>query len=140
MVECHSQKNKMDLSVMFFAIHNATMRIVNSLENQGRSESEATVEVGIFLGVVLSVIIFALSSCVAFTFCSRTRRSQGTSVCCKSSPTPVLEAVEDDAAFSSTSPVAQIGAYRSESDTDDEGQSKKVAAVAQKRARHTPGV
>lgn len=114
--------------------HNATMKIIDKLKNMGQSESEATIEVGVTIGVAVSLLIFAAAS-----------------VCLVRTKAPVPSANEalDDAqtgdAVQEEASEADIergteGAYRSDTESEDEDQNKKIAKQAQKRARNTSGM
>ena len=115
----------MDISVTFDTIHNATIRMFESLEKKGHPESEAVVNVSIESALVVSSIVLALVSFTVSVFCARTCRSQRIKAL-QRIQTPKIDLCE-----SST-----IG-YRSDSDTDDDEQYKGADACAQKRAHRS---
>ena len=64
----------MDISVTFDTIHNATIRMFDSLKKKG--QSEAVVNASIEAAVVVSSIVLALVSFTVSVFCARIRRSK----------------------------------------------------------------
>ena len=133
------------------AVTNATMRLVKDLEDRfHQSEKSATIEVGITIGVVISLCIL---SCVCFS-AKACRVCKGSDVaapaCCGAKEMRVdLEDAEDDekdrdkgdgstsmSDMNGAPSVANTeGAYRSDTDSDDEGQGATLSKEAQKRAR-----
>jgi len=131
------------------AVTNATMRLVKDLEDRfDQSEKSATVEVGVTIGVVISLCIL---SCMCFS-AKACRLCKGSDVaapaCCGVKETRIdLEGAEEDEEdcgednsgvgdiHGAPSVVNTEGAYRSDTDSDDEGQGATLSKEAQKRAR-----
>tara|TARA_B100001057_G_scaffold487662_1_gene570736 strand:+ start:1833 stop:2258 length:426 start_codon:yes stop_codon:yes gene_type:complete len=126
-------------------VTNFTFTVVKNIEQRFKqSEKTATVEVGVAVGAVASIMIMLCIFCSARA--CRCRRGAGTvgPMCCKPPVSKVTIDVphsedEDAAADGGCKRASQSagteGAYRSESDSDDEGESVRVAREAQKRAR-----
>jgi hypothetical protein len=131
------------------AVTNVTMRLVKDLEDRfHQSEKSATIEVGIAIGVVISLCIL---SCMCFS-AKACRVCKGSDVvapaCCGAKEMRVdLEDAEDDEEdrdggggsmgdMDGAPSVANTeGAYRSDTDSDDEGHGTTLSKEAQKRAR-----
>jgi hypothetical protein len=115
--------------------HNATLKMIDTLKKLGQTDSEATIEVGVSIGVVISLIIFSAASvCIA-----KARRP----------PPSTADSLDDDPHRQSASNedvseidlgLAETGAYMSDSDSEDDLQTRKIAGEAQKRSRKTHGV
>jgi hypothetical protein len=124
---------------------NFTLVIVKNIEQRFRqSEKTATVEMGVAIGAVASVIIILCIFCSAKV--CHCRQGIGTvgPMCCKPLVSDVAlevahyadeNAAADDACENAHPPAGTEGAYRSESDSDDEGEGVRVAREAQKRSR-----
>lgn len=126
-------------------VTNFTLTVVKNIEQRFKqSERTATVEVGVAIGAVASIVIMLCIFCSARV--CRGRRGAGavSPMCCKPPASDVTidapHSDDEDAAVEggcehASPPAGTEGAYRSESDSDDEGESVRVAREAQKRAR-----
>ena len=96
--------------------------------NHGFTNGEAVlVEIAFVVCTVLSFLLATLCVCV----CARWGRL----------PRPVHRSAGANADKRSSSETdAQVGCYRSESDSDDEGGGERAAKIAQKRSRASNGV
>lgn len=125
-------------------VTNFTLAVVKDMEVQFRqSETAATIEVGVAIGAVASVIIIL---CIfgSTRACLQKRRGGLGPFCCKPlvsgailehTPSDDEDAAAHGAAEGAAPQEEAQGAYRSESDSEDEGESVRVAREAQKRAR-----
>lgn len=126
-------------------VTNITLTVVKNIEQRFRqSEKTATVEVGVAIGAVASIVIMLCIFCSARA--CRCRRGAGTvgPMCCNPPVSEVTidaphsedeDAAADGSCERASPPAGTKGAYRSESDSDDEGEGVRVAREAQKRAR-----
>lgn len=137
---------------------NATMKLVRDLEAYfEQSEKAATVEVGVAIGVLVSVCIMVCLCCSAKVCIAAKRGDSPVVACCKPSSSEITledgrnDDEEEDDECGGTQPEAggkenapsalgTEGAYRSDSDSDDEGESVKVSREAQRRSRCASGM
>lgn len=137
---------------------NATLKLVQDFGDYFQQpEKVVIVEVGMALGVVMSVCIVLCLYCCSASVCVGTERRDSPMVaCCKPSARDLTpggglghDGEEESDGVSlpgTTGPENELsaldteGAYRSDSESDDGGEGKKVALAAQKLARRTPGI
>jgi hypothetical protein len=137
------------------SVTNATLGLVRDMEVYfEQSEKTATVEVGVAIGVIVSVCIMLCLCCSAKVCMAANKGDSHVVACCKPSARDIaLESGHDDEeeGYNTSSPggggvenapsaVGTEGAYRSDSDSDDEGEGAKVSREAQRRARCASGI
>lgn len=115
------------------ALTNQTLLLVCQIEARcGQNEQIATIEVGVAVGV-------AASLCVLLLLCVTLRVSCACKAQQKATKTDIVRQaypeVEDTELYINTE-----GAYRSGSDTDEEGECDKIAKEAQLRSRCADGM
>ena len=136
------------MSYVSSEVTNATLRLVRSIEERlNQTEKNAIIEVGIAIGVFASIWVIA---CVILMGRCYRRRNDGNvapGACCNAGSKDVVvdsteSVVKEKVESENGVPYAANteGAYRSDSDSDDEGQSAKLSKEAQKRSRSTGGV
>lgn len=114
--------------------HNATVKMIDTLKSMGQSDSEATIEVGVAMGIAISLLVFTGASlCVA-----RMRKPVVNAGI--TAPSSLDAAAVNGAASEADVEQGTEGAYRSDTESDDELQNRKIARQAQKRSRNTHGV
>lgn len=111
------------------------MKMIDTLKNLGQTDSEATVEVGVTIGVVTSLLIFATASACLV----RTRKPTPSATDVSEEDSQNADAVQEGASEADLEHGTE-GAYRSDSDSEDDVQNRKIAIQAQKRARNTSGI
>lgn len=120
------------------SVTNATLRLVRGIETKyEQSEQMATIAVGITVGVVISVCIMACL-CVSAKVCSSMRRRTSMKEVCCTEEEPVSPQYDTDGGVPAAQDCHSLdteGAYRSDSDADDEGHGQRLAKDAQRRAR-----
>tara|TARA_B110000858_G_C17795825_1_gene472348 strand:+ start:1854 stop:2219 length:366 start_codon:yes stop_codon:yes gene_type:complete len=117
--------------------HNATLKMIDTLKKLGQTDSGATIEVEVYIGVVISLLIFSAASvCIA-----KARRPPPNTADSLDEDPHRQSASNEDASEADLEP-AETGAYRSDSDSDSDSEDnlQTTAREAQKRARKTPGV
>ena len=116
------------------SVTNATLTLVREMEAYfEQSENMATAEIGVAIGVVVSLGIMLGLCCSANVLISAKQGGSPVVACCK--PRPGAVGTEN-----ASSALGTEGAYRSDSDSDDEGEGAKVALEAQMRSRCASGV
>lgn len=121
-----------------------SLELVNMIETRfSQNEQNATIEVGVVLGIFSSILIL-LFMC-ACNRCRHTRRQVempcGTTKEKNDIELSVESAVDGSGGeIESSTPASTEGFYRSDSDSDDEGASMKISKEAQKRSRSSNGV
>lgn len=128
-----------------YDLTNLTLVVVKRIEQRFRqSEKTATVEVGVAIGALASIVILLGILCSTRVCLTNQPSGVGGRACCAKVPRDLnMEGAQDDdddvagneRSEHEQSPARTEGAYRSESDTDDEGEGVRVAREAQKRAR-----
>ena len=125
-------------------ITNASLLLVKAIEQRfSQTEKNATIEIGVVLGMLLSacilVLMYALNRCRKYK--KDIEESGPTSDVSLESAAEGCESKDEEDCENAPSATAQsTGAYRSDSDSDDEGQGARVNKEAQKRARKSNGV
>ena len=140
------------------SVTNATLKLVRDLEVYfEQSEKTATVEVGVAIGALVSVCIMLCLCCSAKVCIAAKRGDSPVVACCKPSSSEItLEEGRDNdddedeeyggtqaeagGTESAPSALGTEGAYRSDSDSDDEGEGAKVSREAQRRSRCASGM
>jgi len=137
------------------SVTNATLEIIRDIEVYlEQSESTVTVEVGVAIGVVLSMCIMACVCCSAKVCIAAEIGDCAVVTCCKSDVNVVTlkDGCDDDdddsgepqsekvVTENAHSALGTEGAYRSDSDSNDEGEGDKVSREAQKRSRRASGM
>lgn len=136
---------------------NATLKLIQDFGDYfQQSEKAVIVEVGMALGVVMSVCIVLCLYCSASVYVDTERRDSPMMACCKPRARDLTpggglghDGEEESDGVSlpgATGPENALstldteGAYRSDSESDDGGEGKKVALAAQKLARRASGI
>lgn len=140
------------------SVTNATLKLVRDLGVYfEQSEKTATVEVGVAIGVLVSVCIMLCLCCSAKVCIAAKRGDSPVVACCKPSSSEItLEDGRDNnededeeyrdpqadagGAENAPSTLGTEGAYRSDSDSDDEGEGAKVSREAQRRSLCASGM
>ena len=136
----------MEMAYVSSEITNATLLLVRSIEERfSQTEKNAIIEVGIVIGACASVCLIACVILIGRYCCLQ---NGGDAPCLQnggskdavmdSTDSVVEEGVDNEGGAPSVANTE--GAYRSDSDSDDEGQSVKLSKEAQKRSRSTVGV
>ena len=119
------------------AVTNATLHLVLQVESRyEQSEQIATVAVGVAVGVVVSALLMA-----CLCLCSRARafykrRANMKEVCCSDEPqSPAYSGSPAATPVPEHTSLDTEGAYRSDSDADDEGQGRRIDRAAQRLSR-----
>lgn len=122
-------------------IANATMPLVKTLaDTLSQSEKNATVEIGVVIGMATSALVLSLIY-VAKLCIVRINKPSNAPMKSDVSTESQTEACEEKDEDCENAPATGTeGAYRSDSDSDDDGQGTRVAKEAQKRARKSNGV
>lgn len=129
------------------AVTNATLKLVGDMQTYFEvSEQTATMAIGVSIGVAVSCVILLCMCCSSKVIYVTGQKLAFGRGCCAAtameSATPALHtnSAENDTTSApgptgTESVFGTEGAYRSDSESDDEGEGAKAAAVAQKRAR-----
>lgn len=118
-------------------VTNATLLLVRSIEARfNQTEKNAIVEIGIMIGACASICLIACVMLIGRYCCLQNGGRKGAVM--DSTDSVIEEGVDNEGGDPSVANTE--GAYRSDSDSDDEGQSVKLSKEAQKRSRSTAGV
>ena len=122
--------NEMSVSKSGIVTETALLQIVQSIETKfNQTENDAIIEIGVTSGfcvaILILMLIFLRTVCLRIAFPSKD--------VCDIKMTD--QRVERETECASTE-----GAYRSDSESDDEGQGEKLSKEAQKRSRSSSGV
>lgn len=120
-------------------LSNVSLQLVRAVEERfAQTESNATVEVGVAIGVFMSVCILAA------LYAASRRRAPAISEADAPAPSGACAVEESpkgaDAESGADGAVGTEGCYRSDSDSDDEGRGVKICKEAQRRSRASHGV
>ena len=129
-------------------VTNATLLLVRSIEERfNQTEKNAIIEVGIAIGVFASIWLIVCIILLGRCYRRRNGDDVAPGTCCNAGSKDVVidstesvieEGIENESGAPSVANTE--GAYRSDSDSDDEGQGAKLSKEAQKRSRSTVGV
>lgn len=136
-----SRRDKQPMGSFSFHITNASLLLVNAVEDQfSQSENNAAIEIGVCIGMVLSACI--LLFIYGFKRCRRQKKlikesGPASDVSIESNADRCENKDDEDCEDCEKAPYAvrTEGAYRSDSDSDDDGQGARVNKEAQKRSR-----
>lgn len=123
----------------------ATLKLVRLIEEKfNQTEKTATITLGVLVGIVASTCLISCMITSRHLYKTQNNRVTGSAdTCCVTNehcevfeqPVSVSLAEGDGETANVSSAAGTEGAYRSDSDSDDEGQGAKLCEEAQRRSR-----